>query len=71
MWFGNKVKLSPRYIGIFEVLDDIGTIAYRLALPPSLLGFNIAYRGSMLKKYHGDGDYIIKWELIFINKILS
>ncbi|XP_073133837.1 uncharacterized protein [Henckelia pumila] len=34
--FGKKGKLSPRYIGPFEILDKVGTRAYRVALPPNL-----------------------------------
>ncbi|KZV41382.1 Retrotransposon protein, Ty3-gypsy subclass [Dorcoceras hygrometricum] len=34
--FGKKGKLSPRYIGPYEILDKVGTLAYRLALPPHL-----------------------------------
>ena len=34
--FGKQGKLSPRYIGPFEVLESVGIIAYQLALPPSL-----------------------------------
>ena len=36
--FGKRGKLSPRFIGPFEILERIGTIAYRLALPPIMLG---------------------------------
>ena len=31
-------KLSPRYCGAFEVLERIGTIAYRIALPARTRG---------------------------------
>ncbi|KAF3645196.1 putative NAC domain-containing protein 2-like [Capsicum annuum] len=33
MRFGKKGKLSPRYIGPFEILQTIGDAAYELALP--------------------------------------
>jgi len=70
MRFGKKGKLSPRYIGPFGILDCVGPVAYRLALPPNLLGVHLVFHVSMLKKYHGDGDYIIKWDSIVLDKDL-
>nr|GFA52982.1 hypothetical protein [Tanacetum cinerariifolium] len=32
--FGIKSKLSLRFIGPFEILDRVGEVSYRLALPP-------------------------------------
>ena len=34
--FRERGKLSPRFIGPFEILEKVGTIAYRLALPPTM-----------------------------------
>ena len=36
--FGKRGKLSPRFIGPFEILERVGTVAYWLALPPSMSG---------------------------------
>ncbi|WMV30779.1 hypothetical protein MTR67_024164 [Solanum verrucosum] len=45
---------------LLKVLDCVGLVAYRLALPPNLLGVHPVFHVAMLKRYHGDGDYIIK-----------
>ena len=34
--FGQKGKLSSRFIGSYEILECIGPMAYQLALPPEL-----------------------------------
>ena len=49
--FGKRRKLSPRYIGTFEVLKRVGIFAYWLALPPSLLSVQNVFHVSMLQKY--------------------
>ncbi|WMV45093.1 hypothetical protein MTR67_038478 [Solanum verrucosum] len=70
MRFDKKGKLSPRYIGSFEILDCVGPVAYRLDLPPSLSGVHPMFYVSM-KKYHGDVDDIIKWDSDLIDKDLQ
>lgn len=54
MRFGKKIKLSPRVIGAFEVLDKVEKVSYRLALPPSLFGVHLVFHVSILRKYHED-----------------
>ena len=36
--FGKPRNLSPKFIGFFEILERVGIVAYRLALPPSMSG---------------------------------
>ena len=48
--FGKHGKLLPRFIGPFEILERVGTLAYRLALPPSMLGVHEVFHVSMLRK---------------------
>ncbi|WMV08670.1 hypothetical protein MTR67_002055 [Solanum verrucosum] len=59
MRVGKRGKLSPMYIGPFKVLKRTREVAYELALPPGLSGVHPMFHVSMLKKYHGDGNYII------------
>ena len=46
--FGKQGKLLPRYIGPFAVLERVGTVAYRLALSPSLSSVHAVFHVSML-----------------------
>jgi hypothetical protein len=48
--FGEKGKLSPRYIRLFPILEKCGTVAYNLELPPSLAGVHDIFHVSQLKK---------------------
>ena len=56
-------KLSPRYCGSFEVLERIGPIAYRLALPASTRAHNV-FHVSLLKKYVHDPNNVRNWDVI-------
>ena len=47
--FGKKGKLSPRYIGPYEILEKVGLLAYRLALPPELSQIHDVFNVSMLR----------------------
>ena len=49
--FDKHGKLSLRFIGPFELLERVGTIAYRLALPPNKSGVHEVFHVSMLRRY--------------------
>ena len=57
--FGKKGKLSPRFIGPYEVLERIGPVAYRLVLPPELAKLHDVFHMSMLRKYCYDESHIL------------
>ena len=47
--FIKRRKLLPRFIGPFEILERVGTVAYRLALPPSMSGVHEVFHVSILR----------------------
>ena len=48
--FGKRGKLSPRYVGPFEVLAKVGAVAYRLKFPDELRGIHDTFHVSNLRK---------------------
>ena len=58
---GKRGKLSSRYIGPFKILERVGTVAYWLALPSSLLGVHDVFHVSMLRKYTRDLTHVMGW----------
>ncbi|KAL5579039.1 hypothetical protein UlMin_011481 [Ulmus minor] len=71
MRFGRKGKLSPRFIGPFEILKRVGKAAYQLALPPSLSGVHNVFHVSMLKKYVSDPSHVLEEAPVEIDEKLS
>ncbi|KAL5565244.1 hypothetical protein UlMin_028408 [Ulmus minor] len=71
MRFGKKGKLSPRYIGPFEILERIGKVAYKLALPPELAAVHNVFHVSMLRKYVSDPSHVLASEPIEVREDLT
>ena len=46
--FGKTMKLAPRFIGPFPILERIGTLAYRVQLPDWLPGVHDVFHVSQL-----------------------
>ena len=59
--FDKRGKLSPRFIRTFEILERVGTIAYRLALPPNISGVHEVFHVSMLRRYALDPAHVVDW----------
>jgi len=71
MRFGKRGKLSPRFIGPFEVLRRVGEVAYELALPPNLLGVHPIFHVSMLRKYHADQSHVLYFRTVQLDNSLG
>ena len=65
--FSKQGKLLPRFIGPFEILERIGSVAYLLALPPSMSGVHEVFHVSMLRKYTPDLAHVVDWGQIEID----
>ena len=59
--FGKHDKLLLRFIGPFEILERVGTVAYRLALQPSMSGVHEVFHVSMLRRYTLDPTHVVDW----------
>ncbi|XP_073139115.1 uncharacterized protein [Henckelia pumila] len=71
MRFGRKGKLNPRYIGRFEILERIGTLAYRLALPPSLAKVHNMFHVSMLRRYVSNPSHVLDFDPLQLSPELA
>ncbi|XP_070020625.1 uncharacterized protein [Nicotiana sylvestris] len=71
MRFGKRGKLSSRFIGPFEVLRQVGEVAYKFALPPSLAGVHPVFHVSMLCRYHSDLSHALDFISVQLDKDLS
>ena len=66
--FDKKGKLSSRFIGPFEILEKVGTVAYRLALPPSMSSVHEVFHVSMLRRYPPDPAHVVDWGKIEVGR---
>jgi len=70
MRFGRRGKLSPRYIGPFEILRTVGEVAYELALPPAFSAIHPVFHVSMLRRYVPDESHVIQYDAVDLDDSL-
>ncbi|KAK8538928.1 hypothetical protein V6N12_034632 [Hibiscus sabdariffa] len=69
--FGQKGKLSPRFIGPYRILERVGLVAYRLELPPQLSRIHNVFHVSMLRQYRPNPRHIIQVQDVELRPNLS
>ncbi|GJU62549.1 reverse transcriptase domain-containing protein [Tanacetum coccineum] len=68
--FGKTGKLAPRFIGPFEILERISSVAYRLELPEELSGVHDTFHVSNLKRCLADANLHVPLNEIKVDKTL-
>ena len=71
MRFGKMGKLSPRFIGPYEVMEKVGLVAYRLALPLELEKIHNVFHVSLLRRYRSDPSHVVSSETIELRPDLT
>ena len=64
-------KLSPKFIGPYQVLNRIGLVAYEIALPPQLANLHSVFHVSQLRKYVPDASHVLEMEDLPIREDLT
>ncbi|CAN4096710.1 unnamed protein product [Withania somnifera] len=70
MRFGRRGKLGPGYIGPYEILERVGDVAYRLALPPMLSFVHPIFHVSMLQRYMPDESHVNREDSVRLDENL-
>ena len=71
MRFRKKGKLSPRIIGPYEVIEKVGPVAYRLALPLELEKIHNVFHVSMLRRYRLHRSHVVSLKVIKLRPDLT
>ena len=71
MRFGKNGKLSPRFIGPYEVIEKVGPVEYRLALTPDLEKIHNVFHVSMLRRYRLDPSHVVSSKTIELRPNLT
>jgi hypothetical protein len=67
--FGKGTKLSPLFIGLFKIQERIGTISYRLVLPPHLHKNHNVFHVSVLRHYVVDESHKMNWKELQVSDV--
>ena len=69
--FGSRGKLSPRYIGPYDIVSKVGPVAYKLKLPLELSRIHDTFHVSMLRKYIPDPSHVIREQPVQLKENLT
>jgi len=64
-------KLSPKFLGPYQILRRIRHVAYEIALPPHLANLHPVFHVSQLRKYLFDPSHVLEVEDVRVREDLQ
>jgi len=64
-------KLTPRFIGPYQIMRRIGLAAYEISLPPHLANLHNVFHVSQLRKYIADPTHVMEQDDIQVHEDLT
>nr|KYP32574.1 Retrotransposable element Tf2 [Cajanus cajan] len=64
-------KLTPRFVGPYQIKQRVGLVAYQLALPPSLSNLHDVFHVSQLRKYVHDPSHVVELDNVQVKENLT
>ena len=64
-------KLTPRFIGPYQITRRIGLTAYEIALPPHLANLHNVFHVSQLRKYVASPDHVLEADDVQVREDLT
>jgi len=66
-----SMKLTPRFIGPYQITKRIGPAAYEIALPPHLGNLHNVFHVSQLRKYIADPTHVLEEDDVQVREDLT
>ena len=64
-------KLTPRFIGRYQITSRVRKVAYKVALPPNLSNLHDVFHVSQLQKYVPNSSYVIEMDDVQVRDNLT
>ncbi|XP_050897828.1 uncharacterized protein LOC127104701 [Lathyrus oleraceus] len=64
-------KLTPCFIGPYQISEKVGDVAYRITLPPSLANLDDVFHVSQLRRYIADPSHVFELDDVEVRDNLT
>ena len=64
-------KLTPRFIGPYQITKRIGSVAYEIALPPHLANLHNVFHISQLRNYEADRTHVLEQDDVQVRENMT